>query len=111
MNNDKHDVLHEFDTVICDLRCMVEDKLDQYGTSRYGGHSDAFNYWMCFSDIHRKILRLEALTSLACSVSANSKDIERAREKLIDDYKDIANYAIMAVQVLKKIGEEDGRAK
>jgi len=82
-------------------------KIDQYGPSRYEKHSDQFNYWMCFSDVHRKTLRLEQLTITALSdieqgSVAHGYDVKIAKEKLISDYKDIANYAIMAVQILEE---------
>jgi hypothetical protein len=77
-------------------------KLDQYGASRYEQHSNQFNFWMCFSDIHRKTLRLEELTQQSLGDDPDGA----SRAKLIDDYKDIANYAIMAVQILEENEDE-----
>jgi len=77
-------------------------KLDQYGSSRYEEHSEQFNYWMCFSDVHRKTLRLEELTRLSLDIITQPNSAKAARVKLVSDYKDIANYAIMAVQILEE---------
>ncbi len=98
MNNQS--VLLNWEKVIDKLRRITMKKILLYGTSRYEPRSKLFDFWMCFSDVHRKTLRLEKLTK-----DASAGDMA-AELKLIDDYKDIANYAIMAVQILE--GDEDG---
>ena len=95
------EVMLKWEAVIDKLRRVTMKKIQQYGTSRYDGHSDGFNLWMCFSDVYRKTLRLENLTVLTVDCEDHV-----ARAKLIDDYKDIANYAIMAVQILEE--KDDG---
>jgi hypothetical protein len=79
-----------------ELRDMLRDKLKQYGTNRYEAHNRDFNLWMAYCDVYRKFLRLEDLTRAA------STGTESAVPKLIDDYKDLANYAIMAIQILEE---------
>ena len=108
-----HDsVLSDWKDVVDNLLNIVADKLTAYGTERYDeAHSDEFNLWMCFSDVYRKILRLERLTRTAAMDSKGCGDLIKikaaARKKLIDDYKDIANYAIMAVQILEEKKDVD----
>ena len=90
------EVLNDYADVQLELFKLTQEKINQYGTSRYNNHSPLFNLWMCFSDVWRKVLRLEKLTHHAVQ-----KDDE-ALDKLIDDYRDIANYATMAVQILRR---------
>lgn len=89
-------IVEERATVVKELERTTIQKLNQYGIDRYKQHNPVFHLWMCFSDVYRKMLRLERLTVHAADGS------ETAMKKLIDDYKDIANYAIMAVQILEK---------
>lgn len=94
------EVVDGWDKIVGHLRHVLIDKLSQYGTARYrNSNTRRFNLWMCFSDIYRKSLRLEELTYKAV------KKNPEALTKLIDDYKDIANYAIMAVQILEQYDE------
>ena len=95
-------VKKQYAEVIDELYDIFAAKIDQYGTDRYEGHDDQFNYWMCFSDIYRKTLRLKRLTEISLFAKDALKERNEARAKLIDDYKDIANYAIMAIQILEK---------
>jgi len=104
-------IVTQWDDVITDLRNIFIEKIRLYGIGRYQKFGDEFNYWMCFSDVYRKTLRLEQLTIIALSdiqqgaCSYSGSDVKEAQAKLIDDYKDIANYAIMAVQILEKKNE------
>jgi len=75
-------------------------KIEQYGIGMYENQTEAFKYWAAFFNVRRKTLRMEELTQQALG-----SEPEAARAKLISDYKDLANYAIMAVQIL----EEDHR--
>ena len=75
-------------------RSVFMEKATVYGRSRFDEHSDEFDLWMCFSDVHRKTLRLEQMTRLA----ANGDD--EALAKLISDYRDLINYSVMAVMKL-----------
>jgi hypothetical protein len=78
----------------------ISRKAALYGWSRFDSHSEQFDYWMCFSDVHRKTLRLEQLTVGALSLPPDEFN-DRCKAKLLDDYKDIANYAIMAIIILE----------
>ncbi len=89
--------------IIDELYTVFDQKLNQYGTGMYEEHSDAFKYWSSYFNIRRKTLRLETLTIHAQGSDGFAKE---SRAKLIDDYKDIANYAIMAVQILEE--KDDG---
>lgn len=89
--------------IVDELNDIFNEKLAQYGTGMYEEHSDNFKYWAAFFNIRRKTLRLERLTELSLGdFELNGQEIEESRAKLIDDYKDIANYAIMAVQILEE---------
>lgn len=71
------------------LATIHEAKCLQYGEKRYDEHlSQEFNCWMCFSDVYRKFIRLEKLI-------ASGTDAD-----LLKCYEDLANYSIMAVQIL-----------
>jgi len=86
-----------------ELRSIFQKKIRQYGIGMYEAHSNQFKYWAAFFNIRRKTLRLERLTELALQdMKYHYQEVEEARAKLIDDYKDIANYAIMAVQILEE---------
>lgn len=73
-------------------------KNKQYGDSAFENNPEvpSFQLWMRLSDVRRKTVRLDQLTSLAASGDSE------ALKKLIDDYKDLANYAVIAVAVLEK---------
>jgi len=77
-----------------ELYTIFSSKLEQYGTGMYEEQGWGFRRWGAFFNVRRKTLRLHQLTIRAA-------DDTHALEKLIDDYKDIANYAIMAVQILE----------
>ena len=91
------DSLNKFDEVSFHLREMFIDKNALYGDSAfYIGHTIKFPYWLRLSDVLRKTARLESLTEKAIH------DDKEAQKKLIDDYKDLAIYAIIAVAVLEE---------
>lgn len=75
-------------------------KVIDYGEDRYYNHGKDFDHWMCFSDVYRKFIRLQTLTRRAV------QEEEPQNESLLDTYRDIANYAIMAVQILEKYYED-----
>ncbi len=73
------------------LAAIHEEKCLAYGEGRYDERlSQQFNRWMCFSDVYRKFIRLEQLT------------MDEADVDLLECYTDLANYAIMAVQILSR---------
>jgi len=83
-----------------ELYDVLAAKLDQYGTGMYEDHSRQFRFWSAFFNVRRKTLRLERLTVLAVDGNVD------AEAKLISDYKDLANYAIMAIQILEERNED-----
>lgn len=68
-------------------------KVATYGESRYKEDDVEFNLWTCYSDVFRKHVRLRKLTS-------DSARAGKPSAELIDTYLDIANYALMALQLL-----------
>lgn len=73
------------------LATIQESKCLLYGEKRYDPSLSAeFNRWMCFSDVFRKSVRLEQLTKAGDD------------GELLKCYTDLANYAIMAVQILSR---------
>lgn len=85
----------EFERLIDKLASMRLEKVIQYGEDRYHEDDLEFNLWMCYSDVYRKHIRLRQLTRDA----AKGGEVSPA---LIDAYRDMANYAIMALQVLER---------
>jgi hypothetical protein len=85
-----------YENILADLAEIRLAKVAQYGESRYEEDDEEFDLWMCFSDIHRKYIRLKELTK-----QVRSGD-QAAVKPLIDAYRDLANYGIMGVQVIEK---------
>lgn len=90
--------LHQvaYEKVVADLADTRLKKADLYGESRYEEEDEGFNLWMCFSDVHRKYIRIKQLTK---QLQGGNKE---ALQPLKDAYADIANYGIMGVQILEK---------
>jgi hypothetical protein len=88
-----------FENVISGLRKIFKDKNAAYGNSAFEHDPgvSSFQLWMRLSDVRRKTTRLNQLTDCAARGNRDSLD------KLIDDYKDLAIYAIIAVAVLEEI--------
>lgn len=80
----------EYELVLSSLAAIRLQKCLEYGESRYEEVDPLFNRWMLFSDVHRKYIRLRQ--------QLNRADLPG----LIETYQDMANYAIMAVQMLKR---------
>jgi len=87
-----------FENVISELREIFSSKNKQYGDSAFENDQTVshFQLWMRLSDIRRKTTRLNQLTDAA------ARGNHDALVKLIDDYKDLAIYAIIAVAVLEE---------
>ncbi len=96
------EVVEHWNEIVDDLRITFTQKIDQYGTEMYEGQSANFRFWSAYFNIRRKTLRLERLTELALHHPDGIAASYECRDKLISDYKDIANYAIMAVQILEE---------
>lgn len=93
----KHGIITqgEYEKVIANIATIRLNKVIAYGEDRYNETDEEFNYWMCYSDVYRKYIRIKTLTKAALKKGADG-------ESLIDTYKDLANYAIMAIQILEK---------
>lgn len=89
-----------FGCVLSDLFDLFAEKNRQYGNSAFKNNENvpAFQLWMRLSDVRRKTVRLDQLTHLAAQGDHD------ALEKLIDDYRDLAVYAVIAIMVLEDIG-------
>lgn len=97
LSGGKHQQAYEI--IACDLAEQRMAKCKLYGESRYEENDKEFDLWMCFSDIHRKYIRLRQLTQLAREGDG------QAINALLDAYRDIANYGIMGIQILNKYYE------
>ena len=82
-----------YEELLDELATIRLQKVIAYGEARYKEQSCEFNMWMCYCDVYRKFIRLESLLNV-------SKDSAPNPELLRDTYMDLANYALMAVQVL-----------
>lgn len=80
----------EFENTLERLAQIRLQKCIEYGESRYEEQGAEFNRWMLFCDVHRKHIRLRK---------------QMARQDvagLVETYMDLANYSIMAVQILSR---------
>lgn len=95
--------LEQYEKVIEEIQVLFEHKNHLYGNSAFTNNPGvpSFQLWMRLSDVRRKSARLEDLTYHA------SQGSREALKKLISDYKDLANYAIIAVAVLENLGEAE----
>ena len=91
----EQDVKRKYAKIGDELYDIFCQKIEQYGTKMYSAHTVHFKYWAAYFNVRRKTLRLEKLTNLSINGDAP------ARAKLLSDYKDLANYAIMAIQILE----------
>lgn len=81
----------EYEETVAWLAAVRLDKCIAYGENRYNGdNSPEFNRWMCYSDVYRKFIRLEQQMKTGSTAD------------LVETYSDLANYAIMAVQLLER---------
>lgn len=81
----------EYEETVAWLAAVRLDKCIAYGENRYDpANSAEFNHWMCYSDVYRKFIRLEQQMKTGST------------EDLVETYSDLANYAIMAVQLLER---------
>lgn len=87
------DVLKHHAKILDELAKETFTKVKQYGTDRYEEESEDVNQWMCFSDVYRKTIRLRQLTE-------DSVPISGGLDKLRETYLELANYGIMAVQII-----------
>lgn len=82
-----------FLAVLAELSNLRSEKLAEYGDERYREQDPVTVRWMCYSDVYRKYVRLR-------------QQMERVdTEGLRETYRDLANYAIMAVQELDRLDD------
>jgi hypothetical protein len=77
----------EFEITLSSLAYIRLEKCIEYGESRYEETDAEFNRWMLFSDVHRKYIRLR------------QQLLRKDDAGLLESYRDMANYCIMAVQI------------
>jgi hypothetical protein len=93
------ETLNKFEDVLTELQALFEKKNAQYGDSAFEDRPGISNFqlWMRLSDVRRKTVRLDSLTDHA------ARGDRECLLKLIDDYKDLAVYAVIAVMVLEGV--------
>lgn len=106
LSNDEAKVIGHYLNIQGRLSQVFRAKIKQYGIGMYHGQTETFLYWAAYFNVRRKMLRLETLTETSLFKSISIQDQEAARNKLISDYKDLANYAIMAIQTLEEHDDE-----
>jgi len=82
----------EFDRILEECRALRHRKVDQRGESRYQEKDSRRSKLLLYADLHRKFQRLERYLFYG---SGGTQDLE-------DDFKDLANYAIMGVQLKRR---------
>lgn len=81
----------EYEQTIAHLAEIRLQKCIQYGEARYNPcMEDKKQMWLCYSDVYRKFIRLDQQMATGTT------------EDLLETYQDLANYAIMAVQLLRR---------
>jgi hypothetical protein len=83
----------DYENILERMATIRACKVHDYGESRYNNPNIEFNYWMCFSDIHRKYIRLENIIT---------KKKLKVKETIGDTLLDMANYCIMMFQIIEK---------
>ena len=96
----------QYEALLSRIAKVRLDRAVEYGESRYEEKGREFNLWMIFSDVHRKYIRLRQLTN-----SVIDGENKSAREALYDTYLDLANYAIMGMQILDLLQERENANK
>lgn len=82
---------YEYERTIAHLAEIRLNKCIQYGEARYDPAMDTTKQlWLCYSDVYRKFIRLDQQMATGTT------------EDLLETYQDLANYAIMAVQLLRR---------
>ena len=90
----------EYERILNELAEIRIEKVASYGEDRYTKVEGIdFDMLMCFSDIYRKYIRLKKLIS-------NHREKGEDGESLRDTFMDLANYAIMGVQIYDSYQKE-----
>jgi hypothetical protein len=80
----------EYEMILDALARVRIAKCVAYGEARYIPMDKDMQRWLCYSDVYRKFIRLEQQMKTGST------------EDLIETYSDLANYAIMALQLLSR---------
>ncbi|MFA5604162.1 MAG: hypothetical protein WDA12_04880 [Bacilli bacterium] len=87
----------EYEEIVEGMASLRLEKVKLYGESRYELNDAMLDRKLCFSDIHRKYIRIKT-----AMVDESSDSVgEETRDSLLDSLLDMANYSLMAIQVLK----------
>jgi len=81
---------HEYEFIIDELARIRIEKCVSYGEARYLPMDLQMQRWLCYSDVYRKFIRLEQQMKTGST------------EDLLETYRDLSNYAIMALQLLSR---------
>ena len=91
----------EYERILDELAEIRIKKVASYGEDRYTkAEGIDFDMLMCFSDVYRKYIRLRKLIK-------NYQKKSNDGESLRDTFMDLANYAIMGVQIYDSY-QDDG---
>lgn len=82
-----------YEKLVDTLGTIRKYKVLSYGESRYDVTSARFDLSMAFSDIHRKYIRLREQIF-------GDKQLMTSTESLADSAADLANYAIMMLEII-----------
>ena len=95
------DTQKKYEEVIEELSEIRKAKIISYGEDRYSKEEGYdFDMMMVYSDIYRKYIRLKQL--IKNNISRNTDG-----ESLRDAFADLANYAIMGIQIYDSYKEEE----
>lgn len=78
----------EFEHTMAEIGAIRLQKVIAYSEKRYEITDPETNRWLAYSDVLRKFIRLEQLMKTGTA------------EELLDNYRDLASYSIMACQIL-----------
>jgi hypothetical protein len=85
-----------YECILKGIAEIREEKVRLYGESAYNGTDPDEDCLERMLDIKRKFCRLQQLTRLLRAGDLTALPL------LVDAYRDIANYAVMGVQILEK---------
>jgi hypothetical protein len=89
-----------YEGIIDEMANIRLNKVMDYGEDRYKIDDLDFDMAMCYSDIWRKFIRIKNLI-------VNKVKILNVQESIEDTLLDLANYCIMAVQILRSHNDKN----
>ena len=99
----KKDIIDGFNAVTTEMAYVHQEKIEEYGISRYREAGETETPIMLFSDIHRKYIRLREQL-LTRRLGGQEPDWASVRRGCVD----LANYGVMGVQLADLI-QSNGR--